>query len=269
MMPGLPGATSADDLHDLKRLFNDPDLRPDMTKIYPTLVVPGTSLAKQQEAGLYQPYDLDTVVELLSEMKRDVPPWHRIMRIQREIPSREISGGVKNGNLRQLVLARVAEKGFSCGCIRCREVALHDKSVLGENDSLAYHETKYEASSGQEVFGSWEYEQSGLIAGFARMRLPSEGARRREMQSSAVVRELRVYGEAVGVGRKREKAWQHGGLGASLMGRMERVALEDWGVARILVISAIGTRNYYRKLGYERVGPYMAKVLNARAAMAE
>jgi len=261
MMPGLPGADPAMDLADLKRIFEDEELRPDMTKIYPTLVVPGTSLARQQEAGRYKPYELETVVELLSEMKRHVPRWHRIMRIQREIPSHEISGGVRNGNLRQLVLQRVAEKGFSCQCIRCREVALNDPDSLDRGEPLRYRELRYTASSGLEVFGSYEYERSRLIAGFFRMRLPSARAHRGEMGSASVVRELRVYGPAVGVGRRNLKAWQHRGLGAVLMRRAEGLAREELGASKMLVISAVGTRHYYRRLGYAREGPYMAKAL--------
>jgi elongator complex protein 3 len=263
MMPGLPGADPSTDLEDLKKIFDDEELRPDMTKIYPTLVVPGTSLAHQQEAGRYVPYDLETVVELLSEMKRHVPRWHRIMRIQREIPSREISGGVRNGNLRQLVLRRAAEKGFSCQCIRCREVALSDPEALGDGERLLFRELRYSASSGLEVFGSYEYERSSLIAGFFRMRLPSGSAHRTEMASAAVVRELRVYGPAVGVGRRNAKAWQHRGLGARLMRRAEGIAKEDLGARKLLVISAVGTRRYYGRLGYEREGPYVAKDLRA------
>jgi elongator complex protein 3 len=261
MMPGLPGANPEDDLADLRRLFVDEDFRPDMSKLYPTLVIPGTSLARQFELGHFRPYDLETVVELLSEMKRSIPPWHRIMRIQREIPAKEIEGGVSNGNLRQLVLQRVKEKGFSCRCIRCREVVLRDPQTFGQGDSLAYKELRYAASGGQEVFGSYEFEKSGLIAGFVRLRVPSESAHRPEMKNSAVVRELRVYGKAVAVGRRESSAWQHRGLGASLLAKAETIASDDFGAKVLIITSAVGTRSYYRKLYYERLGPYMAKVL--------
>jgi elongator complex protein 3 len=259
MMPGLPGATPEEDLDDLKRLFEDEAFKPDMSKLYPTLVVPGTALARQFEAGLYRPYSLETVVDLLSEMKRFVPSWHRIMRIQREIPANEIEGGVRDGNLRQLVLERAKEKGASCRCIRCREVVLRDPDSLGAEDTLLYRETRYSASGGEEVFGAYEFGRSGIIAGFVRMRVPSELAHRREMGGSAVVRELRVYGMVVQVGEREGAAWQHRGLGASLMRRMEETASEEFDAKRLLVTSAVGTRNYYRKLGYERAGPYMAK----------
>ena len=261
MMPGLPGANPEEDLEDLKRLFRDEEFLPDMSKLYPTLVVPGTALAREFESGLYEPYPQEEVVELLSEMKRFVPPWHRIMRIQREIPAREIVGGVKDGNLRQLVLQRAREKGISCNCIRCREVVLRGPGTLGRDDSLSYRETRYRASGGDEVFGSYEFTRSGIIAAFVRMRVPSSRAHRREMEGSAVVRELRTYGRLVGVGGRDDDAWQHRGLGASLMMRAEEVARDEFDARTLLVTSAVGTRNYYRKLGYERSGPYMAKLL--------
>ena len=261
MMPGLPGAAPEEDLEDLRRLFEDEAFKPDMSKLYPTLVVPGTALAGMHGAGMYAPYSLETVVELLSEMKRFVPRWHRIMRIQREIPADEIEGGVRDGNLRQLVLGRVREKGFSCGCIRCREVALRGPEALSQEDRLAYKEAVYPASGGVEVFGSYEFERSGMIAGFVRLRVPSDRAHRPEAAGSAIVRELRVYGRAVRVGERRRAAWQHRGLGASLMEKVERTAAERFGAKRLLVTSAVGTRGYYRKLGYERLGPYMGKGL--------
>ena len=261
MMPGLPGATPEEDLADLRRLFEDEDFLPDMSKLYPTLVVPGTALAKEFEAGLYRPYSEAAVVELLSEMKRFVPPWHRIMRIQREIPAKEIVGGVNKGNLRQLVLERARAKGVVCRCIRCREVVLRGPDSLGKDDELGYTETRYTASGGQEVFGAYEFRRSAAIAAFVRMRVPSEKAHRREMKGGAVVRELRTYGRLVGIGDRDVEAWQHRGLGASLMQRMEKAAREEFDAKALLVTSAVGTRNYYRRLGYERSGPYMRKAL--------
>ena len=261
MMPGLPGATPEEDLADLRRLFEDEEFLPDMSKLYPTLVVPGTALARELEAGLFEPYTQETVVELLSEMKRFVPPWHRIMRIQREIPAKEIVGGVRDGNLRQLVLDRAREKGVACRCIRCREVVLRGPGTLGKDDELVYKEARYLASGGQEVFGSYEFAKSGIIAAFVRMRVPSERAHRREIDHAAVVRELRTYGRQVGVGSRDPDAWQHRGLGASLMKQMESVAREDFDRKSLLVTSAVGTRDYYRKLGYERSGPYMGRAL--------
>jgi elongator complex protein 3 len=261
MMPGLPGSNPEDDLADLLRLFDDGSLRPDMMKLYPTTVVRGTALAKMCEAGLYQPYDLETVVRLIAEMKRHVPPWHRIMRIQREIPENDITVGSKAGNLRELVLARVKEDGHSCGCIRCREVATDSPS---EDDRLVMRRESYGASGGAEVFATCEYERAGKLAGFVRMRAPSERAHRAEVKGgTCIVRELKVYGRVVSVGARDEQAFQHRGLGRALLSAMETEAIEKFDARTLLVMSAVGTRNYYRKFGYERYGPYMAKRLVA------
>ena len=261
MMPGLPGVDPATDLADFRALFGEEAFKPDMLKVYPTLVVEGTALEKQYESGHYRPYGLAEVVELLSDVKAFVPRWHRIMRIQREIPAHEITAGVKNGNLRELVLQRAVEKGHPCRCIRCREVALSSPSKLDEGDELKLLGESYRASDGDEFFGSFEYAKSGRIAGFVRVRRPSDRAHREETRGACIVRELRVYGVAVAVGDARAGAWQHRGIGRSLMAEAERVAREEYDAKRLLVTSAVGTRNYYRKLGYERVGPYMGRRL--------
>lgn len=261
MMPGLPGSNPEWDLEDLERLFGDESFRPDMMKLYPTLVVRDTVLSRLYSAGLYKPYDLESVVELLSEMKRYVPRWHRIMRIMREIPEKDIVAGANAGNLRELVLRRVAEKGFKCKCIRCREVALESPEDLAGGELIMTKE-EYGASGGREVFASFEYEGTERVAGFVRMRQPSEKAHRKEMDGSCVVRELKVYGTVVPVDSKNESAWQHRGLGAALLKEMEREAKERFGARRMLVTSAVGTREYYKKFGYERLGPYVAKALS-------
>jgi elongator complex protein 3 len=262
MMPGLPGSNPDEDLEDLLQLFDDDALRPDMMKLYPTAVVRGTALEKMCESGIYKPYDLETVVSLIAEMKRHVPPWHRIMRIQREIPEDDIAAGSKVGNLRELVLARVKQNGHSCGCIRCREVAM-DSPLPSDGDQLVVRSQDYDASGGTEVFTTYEYERSGKIAGFIRTRAVSDGAHRHEMRdaSRCIVRELKVYGRVVGVGTRNERAFQHKGLGRSLLEHAEEDARSRFDARSLLVMSAVGTRNYYRKFGYERLGPYMAKPL--------
>lgn len=260
MMPGLPESNPSDDLQDMRRLFDDEAFRPDMSKLYPTLVVRETALARLAESGLYRPYDLEEVVDLLAEMKRYVPRWHRIMRIMREIPEKDIRAGPDAGNLRELVLRRVEELGFRCNCIRCREVALATPLDAGPSDPQLVT-TEYSASGGVETFASFEYPETGAVAAFIRMRSPSDLAHRTEVDGSCIVRELKVYGRVVSVGERNQDAWQHRGLGKALLGEMEKVARERFGAKRILVMSAVGTRNYYRKFGYERCGPYMSKPL--------
>ncbi|HLQ03311.1 MAG TPA: GNAT family N-acetyltransferase, partial [Nitrososphaerales archaeon] len=144
---------------------------------------------------------------------------------------------------------------------RCREVALADAEAMNEEDDLVLRREDYAASGGEEVFCSYEYGRSGRVAAFVRMRHPSPEAHRSEMESACVVRELKVYGRVVPLGSRSEKAWQHRGLGRSLIGEAEKVAGEELGAKRMVVTSAVGTRNYYRALGYERLGPYMAKAL--------
>ena len=260
MMPGLPGSNPEWDLQDLIRLFSDEAFKPDMMKLYPTLVVRDTALAQLHLAGLYTPYGLENVVDLLAEMKTHVPRWHRIMRIMREIPEKDIVAGADAGNLRELVLRRLAEKGRRCECIRCREVALDSPASLQDDDLMMMKE-EYPASGGTEVFASFEYKKAGKIAAFIRMRRPSDAAHRREVQGACIVRELKVYGSVVPVAARNDSAWQHRGLGGALLGEMERHAHDEFGARRMLVTSAVGTRAYYRRFGYEREGPYVAKAL--------
>ncbi len=223
-------------------------------------MVRGTALARLHELGRYKPYDLETTVELLARMKKYIPRWHRIMRIQREIPAEHIIAGVRNGNLRELVRERAAKNGVSCACIRCREVALSSPAEHAE-DRLVFSSQEYAASGGTEIFASYEYAGSKRIAGFVRMRWPSSEAHRQEARNSCLVRELKVYGKVVAVGDKDSGAWQHRGLGASMLSEMELIAGERFGANRLLVTSAVGTRNYYRRFGYDRLGPYMSKNL--------
>ena len=200
MMPGLPGSNPDYDLEDVRRLFDDESFRPDMTKLYPTLVVRDTALAKWAEAGLYRPYGLEQVIGLLAEMKRYVPRWHRIMRIMREIPEKDIRGGGERGEPPRAGRSqRVKALGYNCNCIRCREVALDSPLDAGPSEPDSVTE-EYGASGGAEVFASFEYPESGRIAGFVRMRAPSSLAHRKEMEGSCVVRELKVYGRVVSVG---------------------------------------------------------------------
>jgi len=255
MMPGLPGSTIEKDFQAFKQIFENPDFRPDMLKIYPTLVVKGTELYEMWKRGEYEPYTLEDMIELLVKIISIIPPWIRIQRIQRDIPAKFIDAGVKRGDLRAIVMEEIKKRGIRCPEIRCREVGRKG----GENFELMRRD--YDASRGKEVFLSFEDESYDSIAAYLRLRLPSEYAHRPEMRDSAIVREVKVFGREVPVGVREKEAWQHRGFGRRLMEEAERIAKEEWGVGRLVVISGVGVRNYYRKLGYERLGPYMAKAL--------
>jgi elongator complex protein 3 len=259
MMPGLPGSTLESDLEDFTHLFQDAEYKPDMLKIYPTLVLPATGLEKLYRMNRYIPYDDSELLDLLVRVKQMVPRWVRIMRIQREIPAQSIVNGVKRGNLRELVKEEMKQRGVICKCIRCREVGLNKNRSIATADPrfIRISSEGYEASGGREVFLSAELPE--LLLGFLRLRTPSERAHRPELQGqTAIVRELHVYGNLVPVGDKSEADWQHRGIGTELMINAEREA-EAQGASKIAVISAVGTRNYYRRLGYSRDGPYMSK----------
>lgn len=260
MMPGLPTMTPADDIEDFARLYSDSDLRPDMLKIYPSLVVKGTPLYDAYIAGEYTPYSDHEMINVLAAAKMAVPKWVRIMRVQREIQTDEIVAGPRQGNLRQLVRKRLEEQGVPCRCIRCREAGLSDKPPKA--DDLRLDKVEYASSGGREIFLSYE-DASGRIYGFARLRRPSADAHRPELQlgqEAWIIRELHVYGRTLGVGLDADDHIQHTGLGKRLMGHAEQEAAEH-GAKTMLVISAVGTREYYRRLGYSLYGPYMAKKL--------
>ena len=261
MMPGFPFVGMEEDKKHYIRLFEDEGLKPDMLKLYPTLVMEGTGLHELWTKGEYKPLSTEAAVELLSEVKSVFPPWVRVQRIQRDIPAQLIGDGVKKSNLRQLVKKRMAEKGLTCRCIRCREVG-HLGMKLHDGCDIALKRCSYEAAGGTEEFISLETDKDAL-AGYLRLRRPSPLAHRPELSggTSAIVRELRVLGEMAPLNSRPDDRWQHRGLGARLLVEAERIALDDWGMERLLVNSGAGARGYYRKTGYAMVGPYMAKRL--------
>lgn len=266
MMPGLPRSSPEQDIEDFRTLFGDPSFRPDMLKVYPTLVLKGTGLYKLYEGGAYRAYSDDDLVNVLVEMKKIVPPYVRIMRVQREIEAGDIAAGPKSGNLRQLVLARLHAQGCRCRCIRCREAGLQKRYPAPED--VVMRRQDYQASGGKEVFLSFESRDSDTILGFLRLRHVRR-SHRPELAggNSAIVRELHVYGQVVNVGSKSDgpmmASYQHRGYGMKLMQEAERIAREELGAGKIAVISAVGTREYYKKQlgGYRQDGPYVSKVL--------
>ena len=258
MMPGLPTVSPEEDIDDFKELFNDERLKPDMLKIYPSLVLENTPLYDDYKAGNYTPYSFDDMVKVLTEMKKNVPRWVRIMRVQREISTSEIVAGPKLGNLRQIVHKNLRNQGFSCKCIRCREAGLSNKEP---NLELKLNRENYKSSDGEEVFLSYD-DSDDLIYGFLRLRHPSSKAHRKEInEETCIVRELHVYGQMQKLGERSKSGIQHLGLGRKLLSEAEKISKEEFDANKLLVISAVGTREYYSKFGYSLDGPYMAKKL--------
>lgn len=248
IMLGLPGMTPGLDLDRFQLLWDDPRFRPDMLKIYPTLVMSGTTLSRMYERGDFTPYSDDQAAELIASMKALVPPYVRIQRIQRDIPARLIDAGVTKGDIRLVARRIMAARGTSCRCIRCREVGLLEDHDAGTPELRTLD---YQAAGGTEVFTSLETHVA--LHGFVRLRLDDQ---------HGTVRELRVYGRAVAIDSAATAAdeRQHRGFGRELMAYAEE-RTRAAGLSRLRVTAGVGTREYYRKLGFRLQGFHMIKDL--------
>ncbi len=254
IMPGLPGSNFERDLKCFEEIFSNPDFRPDYIKIYPTVVVRGTKLYEMWENGEYRPYTTEEVVELIAKAKSKFPEWVRVQRIQRDIPV-NAAIGLSAGNIRQLVKRRLMELGEECRCIRCREVG-HRGVREEEWKKAELRITEYDSSGGKEYFIAFEIPDHDAIVGFVRLRFPRE-AFIETLKDCALIRELHVYGKATSLGKI--EAFQHRGFGERLIKTAEEIAREKY--EKIAVISGIGVREYYRRLGYRRSFEYMVKRL--------
>jgi elongator complex protein 3 len=264
MMPGLPGSNQKKDLRAFRRIFSNPRFKPDMMKIYPCLVMKNTRAYKWHTEKEFTPYTNEEAADLIAEIKKNVPRWMRIMRVQRDIPAPLIVAGVNKSNLRQLVQRKMADEGTKCNCIRCREVGHRTSSEARlDPEEVDILTTRYDASEGEEIFISAEELKKDVLIGYLRLRIPSEKAHRQEVKarSCSIVRELHVYGSLVPVGKHFDKAWQHKGYGNILLARAESITKGDYDLKKILVISALGTKQYYKRLGYGYDGVYMSKTL--------
>ncbi|PSP76413.1 tRNA uridine(34) 5-carboxymethylaminomethyl modification radical SAM/GNAT enzyme Elp3 [Halobacteriales archaeon QS_1_68_20] len=256
MMPGQPGMSKEMCLEDFRRVFEDEKYKPDYLKIYPTLVVEGTRVYDMWHREDFDPLGNEEAAELVAEIKSMIPRYTRLQRVQRDIPADFIDGGVWKSNLRQLARQRLAEHGWTCECVRCREVGMNDE----DPETVELDVLTYEAAGGMEHFVSFEDFDKDLLVGFCRLRFPSDPVRR-ELENAALVRELHVYGSEVALGGDEDDGHQHRGYGRRLMNKAEELAA-DAGFEKLSVISGIGAREYYRqKLGYHQDGPYVSKRL--------
>ena len=252
-MPGLPYSNIEMDKESFKEIFENPNFKPDMIKIYPTLVINNTKLYALWKDGKYKPYSTNESVDLIREIKKIVPKWVRIQRIQRDIPSQLIEAGGKKSNLRQLV-----KDGFDeCKCIRCREIGLKKNKQIDE-DKIELLKIEYNASGGNEIFLSYEEPVNDVLIGYLRLRFPSDSAHRKELKNSAIIREIKVFGISIPIGKNQKNGWQHKGYGRSLISEAEKLTKEN-GMNKLLIMSGVGARNYFRKFGYEKMGVYMGK----------
>jgi elongator complex protein 3 len=264
IMPGLPKSDFDRDLEMVKEIFENPEYKPDMLKIYPVLVIEGTKLYDLWREGLYKALNDDEAIELISEFYRYIPKWARVMRIQRDIPAPLIIAGPKKANLRELIEKKAIEKGIKINEIRFREVG---RQLLYKNKKLnkiTISKEYYEASKGIEIFLAAEDTENDILIGLLRLRIPSEKPHRAEIDiKTALVRELHIYGPQVPIGSYINDAWQHKGWGMKLLRIAEEIARFEFSCNKIYVLSGVGVREYYRKQGYRKLSelPYMVKEL--------
>ena len=254
IMPNLPTSTLESDLQTVRDLFDKDILNPDYIKVYPCILTPFTELQEmvKKDPSIFKPYTDEELIEILTEIIAHVPEYCRIIRILRDFPSDLVLKGTKTSNIRQ-VLER---KGVKSQDIRAREI---------KNEKITDTEIrnkKYRSNEGTEHFISIDEPNLDKLIGLVRLRLPDQSVDYiPELKDAALIRELHVYGQQKGLGDSKVKSKsQHKGFGKQLMAEAEKTAKEA-GYNKVAVISAIGTREYYKKLGYKLEGTYMTKVL--------
>jgi len=261
-MPGLPGSTPEEDLELSLRLFSDDRFKPDGLKLYPTMVVEGTELERWYQDGRYQPYENDTMINLMVAIKSIVPKYVRISRVLRDIPAKFIVAGLKD-SLRDEVKERMQQKGIKCKCIRCREYG-HRIREGWETGELQLVRMDYSASGGKEIFLSFEDEGETLF-GLLRLRIQSKPLARLGQingENFALIRELHIYGPELPLRQRNATAVQHKGLGKALLQEAERIAGDEFHARQMVILSGVGAREYYRtEFGYSSQGDYMVRSL--------
>ena len=248
-MTNLLGATPESDAADYRRMVEHPAFKPDEVKLYPCALVDGTGLVAHWRDGSWRPYTEQELVNLLAEDVLVTPPFTRISRMIRDISAHDIMTGNKKVNLRQLVDLELAKRSEPVQEIRSREIAFG----AAANDELSLSEIAYETTNTHEVFLQW-VAPGNRIAGFLRLSMPNADYIDAHVTAlpidagEAMIREVHVYGRVAGLHQGGENA-QHRGLGRMLIERACDIAREN-GYTAINVISAIGTRGYYRKQGF-------------------
>lgn len=256
MMPNLPGSNCKKDLECFEEIFDNSDFKPDWLKIYPCLVCEGSELYEIWKKGKYKSYSDKALIGLLVKIKTNLPYWVRLARLFRDIPSPKIKGGCRISNLREVVLDKMKREKKICRCIRCREV----RGSYNPKEKIYLFRDDYLASAGREIFLSFENRKREKLFSFLRLRIPSKENFIPALEGVAIIRELQTYGQSVPLSEIRF-APQHRGLGKKLIKIAEEIVEKEFGKNKLTVISGIGARDYYRKLGYKLKDTYMIKEL--------
>ncbi len=271
-MPDLPGSSPEHDVEMYKEIFMDPGLRPDMIKIYPNTVIKSAELYQWFLDGRYKSYGDEGLFRALLEMKLATPRYCRISRLIRDIPATEIENGNIITNLREMLEYELKKQGKKCVCLRCREI-YRQKNNIGEHEEPQIFVDTYETIGGTEYFISMEDTNRSAVYGFLRLRIPHKSDNEKliknleqltalmpENRECAFIRELHVYGQLIEIGKTSALGTQHKGYGKRLVKEAEKIAQEK-GFGKLSVISGVGVRGYYEKIGYTKEGTYMIKKL--------
>lgn len=322
-MPWLYGSTVEKDIESFRLAYNDPWLKPDEIKFYPTSVIPNTELYDLYKKGEYIPLTSDSIVHIIKIAEREIiPPYTRIKRLIRDIPETEIVAWSKVTNLRQITEREMLQENRDDIELRKKlydrlyehpiyvnstdelltRLLSADADRPSDESTVTYilwqhpkvdafrhyvaldtraremrHRTEwkpqfvnlvirhYLSSVGQEFFLSFE-DELGYIYGFTRLLLiDNDKTVQRDGlgTSTAMIRELHVYWQLKQLVAewdlvKDQSTAQHKWFWSQLMETAEKIASAK-GYQRLSVISWIGVREYYKKLGYALDGTYMVK----------
>ena len=243
-MPNLYGSSPEADMADYRRMFADPDFRPDELKIYPCSLIDSAELMQYYADGRWRPYTHHELLEVLIACFRSTPEYCRLTRVVRDIPSTDIVAGDLTTNFRQVVDEALRERGERSPDIRAREI----RRARVTPERLHLDEQRYASGIGEEVFLQF-ITVDRRIAAFLRLSLPREAPILDELDGAAMIREVHVYGQALAIGEEAPGKPQHMGLGRQLIERAAEIAAAE-GYRRLAVISAVGTRAYYRMRGF-------------------
>jgi len=243
IMPGLYGSSIKKDYSMFRELFSSSDFQPDMLKIYPTAVTKNSKLYVLWKKGIYKALSNKQFKKLILRIKKEtIPPYVRIARLVRDIPTTSIVAGPTISNLRQLI-----KKESSCQCIRCREVRANYKI----KEKIILDRINYNASDGKEIFLQYVSPDKKKLFALLRLRITSA--------NTAIIREVHTYGKLAKINKKDNTSPQHIGLGKKLILEAEKIVKKEFNLDEIVVISGVGVREYYRKLGYRLKDTYMIK----------
>ena len=259
IMPGLPYSNMEKDLKLFKEIFDNPYYRPDQLKIYPCQVIDDSPLARVYEKINFKPYNEVQTQYILEEMTKMIPEYCRTMRIMREIPPEKLVAGITRIDIRREVEKNLRKNKDKIREIRMRELGFNKQYYKEIDDKINLKISEYEAGNGREFFMQF-VNKDNILFGLLRLRFP-DSPFIEELKNSAIVRELHVYGKSLNIGEKGEDG-QHTGIGKKLMKEAEKISRKK-GFKKLAVISGVGVREYYRKLGYKLDGEgiYMMKEL--------